>query len=216
MLLALDTSTPVTTVALHDGSAVVVQRTAVDAMRHGEVLAPLIEQLLAEAGTSRRELGGIAVGVGPGPFTGLRVGVVTANTLGHVLGIPVYGVCSLDAIAAATGPEVSSPFLVVTDARRKEVYWARYTGPFTRVDGPHVDRPDAIAERGWAELPVAGSGAELYPEAFGPRVGPRDPSAGVLAGLVAQGRAPTLDPIPLYLRRPDASPPGIRKPVSRH
>lgn len=231
MLLALDTSTPATTVALHDGSAVVVERTTVDAMRHGEVLAPVIEQLLADAGTSRRQLGGIAVGVGPGPFTGLRVGVVTASTLGHVLGIPVYGVCSLDVVAAGVDPTTvadraaaetaagegrARPFLVVTDARRKEVYWARYTDPFTRVDGPHVDRPVTIADRGLVDTPVAGRGAELYPDVFGRPIQPLDPSAGVLAGLVARGQARTLDPIPLYLRRPDARPPGGRKAVSRH
>src|SRR5512142_1987226 len=97
-------------------------------MKHGEQLAPLIEQALAQAGAGRQDLTAIAVGVGPGPFTGLRVGLVTARTLGFVLDIPVRGVCSLDVLAveAADSGAVSGHFVVATDARRKEVYLASY------------------------------------------------------------------------------------------
>ena len=99
MLLAFDTATPLVTVALHDGERVVAEHTSEQPMKHGEHLAPLIARAMEDAGIVRQDLTAIAVGVGPGPFTGLRVGVVTARTLGYVLEIPVYGVCSLDAIA---------------------------------------------------------------------------------------------------------------------
>ncbi len=99
MLLAFDTSSPTVTVAVHDGSEVVAEAASSSTMRHGEQLAPLVERVLGEAGTTPRELTALAVGVGPGPFTGLRVGLVTARTMAHVLDVPVYGVCSLDVLA---------------------------------------------------------------------------------------------------------------------
>ena len=99
MLLALDTSTPAVTVAVHDGNRIVAESTIVDARRHTELTGPAIVGVLSSAGVDRRELTEIAVGVGPGPFTGLRIGLVTARMLGHVLGIPVHGVCSLDVVA---------------------------------------------------------------------------------------------------------------------
>ena len=101
MLLALDTATPAVTVAVADGATVLADATAVDPRRHGELLAPAVESVLRTAGVDRRELTAIAVGTGPGPFTGLRVGLVTARTLGHALGIPVLGVCTLDVLALA-------------------------------------------------------------------------------------------------------------------
>jgi tRNA threonylcarbamoyladenosine biosynthesis protein TsaB len=213
LLLAFDTATPAVTVALSDGSEVLSSSTTVDARRHGELLAPGIETVLREAGADRRDLTDIAVGVGPGPFTGLRVGLVTARTLGHVLAIPVHGVCTLDVLAAAA--EIDRPaasgrtFLVATDARRKEVYWARYADRLTRVDGPCVDRPTDIAT---TDL-VVGRGARLYPDAFPHAAGPDDPTAGDLALLVAARRVRLLAPEPLYLRRPDVAEPGARKSV---
>ena len=100
LLLGLDTATPAVTVALHDGGQPLAQLVTVDAHRHAELLAPAIAKVIADGGASPRDLTGIVVGVGPGPYTGLRVGVVTARVLGAALGIPVYGVCSLDVIAA--------------------------------------------------------------------------------------------------------------------
>ena len=212
MLLAFDTATPAVTVALHDGERVVASKTTVDAMRHGELLAPAITALLDEAWVRREELTGIAVGVGPGPFTGLRVGLVTARTLALALGIPVYGVCTLDvlAIEAVDAGVVDGAFLVATDARRKEVYWAAYDGQGVRIDGPHVDKPATVA----TDRRVVGRGGLLYPEAFPHVVGPEHPSAGVLAQVVTDERAELLDPEPLYLRRPDAMTPGKPKRVS--
>jgi tRNA threonylcarbamoyladenosine biosynthesis protein TsaB len=126
VLLALDTATPAVTVAVADGERVLAERTTVDARRHGELLAPAIEAVLREAGVDRRDLTRIGVGVGPGPFTGLRVGLVTARTLGAVLGLEVLGVCSLDVLAL--GARLTGEYRVVTDARRREVHWAAYDG----------------------------------------------------------------------------------------
>jgi tRNA threonylcarbamoyladenosine biosynthesis protein TsaB len=217
VLLAFDTATPLVTVALHrsggeDDDAVVVELTAERAMKHAEQLAPLIDRALGEAGVVRQDLTSIAVGVGPGPFTGLRVGLVTARTLGFALEIPVYGVCSLDVLAveAAASGAVSGEFVVATDARRKEVYLARYAEGGARLDGPVVGRPADLA----TGAPVVGPGGELYPASFPNRVGPTAPSAGWLARAVAEERVELRDPEPLYLRRPDAEAPHTPKRVS--
>jgi tRNA threonylcarbamoyladenosine biosynthesis protein TsaB len=208
VLLAFDTATPAVTVALHDGEKVVGSHLSVDAMRHGELLAPGIVAVLDEAWVPQQDVTAVAVGVGPGPFTGLRVGLVTARTLGAALQIPVYGVCTLDVLAveAVDSHVVDVPFVVATDARRKEVYWAFYDVDGNRLDGPHVSKPADVA----TDKPVVGRGALLYPEAFPNAVGPEYPSASVLAGIVTDERAELLDPEPLYLRRPDAA--AVHKP----
>lgn len=202
MLLAFDTATAQVTVALHDGTEVVAQERSERSMKHAEMLAPLIESVLASAGVSPAELTKIGVGVGPGPFTGLRVGIVTARTMGFALDIPVLGVCSLDVVAleAVETGTVRGPFQVAADARRKEVYFATY-GPFgDRFTGPIVDVPSTFHNH----VLTVGEGAELYPNAFPESAGPLRPSAAWLArGLVAD-RFEILDPEPLYLRRPDA------------
>ena len=213
VLLAFDTATPYVTVAVHDGEIVVAERRSDQRMRHGEQLAPLIEAVLADAGIVRQDLTAIAVGIGPGPFTGLRVGLVTARTLAFVLELPVYGVCSLDVVAleAALGDRpLGVDFTVTTDARRKEVYLATYDDRGRRLDGPDVVRPEDAATDG----PVAGEGARLYPEAFPDPREPVLPSAGWLARAVAEELAELHDPEPLYLRRPDAVAPGAPKRVS--
>jgi len=205
VLLAFDTATPFVSVAVHNGSDVVAEAVSNQPMRHGEQLAPLIELVLAEAGLVRQALTAIGVGVGPGPFTGLRVGLVTARTLGFVLEIPVYGVCSLDVLAveAVDSGAVTGEFVVATDARRKEVYLASYDDSGRRLDGPEVVRPQSAA----TDLPVVGEGAALYPEAFPRAVGPRRPSAAWLAQVLGDERAEITDPEPLYLRRPDTAAP---------
>ena len=209
LLLGLDTATPAVTVAVCDGTRVLAESSAPDDRRHGELLAPAIEAALGEAGITSADLDGIAVGVGPGPFTGLRVGLVTARMLGAVLGVPVHGVCTLDALALAA--RIDGPFRVATDARRKEVYWAAYdrSADLARIDGPHVSKPAEVAWDG----PVVGQGAQLYPGAFPDGRDPVRPSAAALCRWVDEGR-PTLEPEPLYLRRPDATEPtGVRKRV---
>ena len=212
MLLAFDTATPLVTVALHDGADVVAEASAAHPMRHGEQLAPLIDRVMSQVGVVRQDLTAVGVGVGPGPFTGLRVGLVTARTLGFVLEIPVYGLCTLDVVAveAADTGTVAGDFVVATDARRKEVYLAWYAASGRRLDGPVVIRPaEAVTD-----LPVAGEGARLYPDAFPHAVEPSRPSAGWLARALAEERAELFDPEPLYLRRPDADAPGPPKPVT--
>lgn len=194
-LLALDTATPFVVVAACDGERG-FERVCETPMKHGEQLAPLIQQVLGDAGWSPSDLTGIVVGVGPGPFTGLRVGLVTARTLGFALGIPVRGFCTLDAFAIDAA--VDGPFTVVTDARRREVYLATYDG--RRTSGPEVVRPADAVTVGT----VVGPGTELYPHVFGEVRGPMRPSALTMALAVARGDVEPLPPEPLYLRRPDA------------
>lgn len=213
----MDTATPAVTVALHDGTSVVAETGQVDARRHGELLLPAVDRVLAEAGVKLDAVTDVAVGVGPGPYTGLRVGLVTAAAFGSALSVPVHGLCTLDALAYAAGLDgVEGPFAVATDARRKEVYWARYEDSRTRAGEPAVDRPADIADR-LAGLSVVGAGALLYPEAFPDARGPEHVSAGALASLAAErlaaGDAP-LPPQPLYLRRPDAQVPKNYKVVT--
>jgi len=233
VLLALDTSTASITVCVYDedDDVVLAARDGLGPMKHGELLAPAIADSLAEAGLARQDLTAIVVGVGPGPYTGLRVGVVTARTLGYALDIPVYGVCSLDALArAAVAEGLSEPFVVTTDARRKELFWASYDESGARLDGPFVARPvdlpaDVLANpgadpdgpdgsTGSTGRPVVGAGPTLYPTLFARPRGPRDPVAADLARLVAAEAAELVDPEPVYLRRPDAVAPGKPKPVS--
>lgn len=219
LLLALDTATPAVTVALHDGDHVLAHADTVDARRHGELLLPSVDRVLDEAGRKVAEVTHLVAGIGPGPYTGLRVGLATAEAFGAALGIPVYGVCTLDALAYATGLE--TPFVVATDARRKEVYWARYTDFRTRATDPAVDRPADIAEA-VAGVPAVGAGAVLYAgtltavrEDLPPHV-----SASALAELAVERL--TADPSgagfprprPLYLRRPDAQVPKNYKVVT--
>jgi tRNA threonylcarbamoyladenosine biosynthesis protein TsaB len=220
LVLGFDTATAAVSVALQDRDRVAGQACAIDARRHAELLVPMIAKVMADAGVARGDLDAIAVGVGPGPFTGLRVGVVTARVLGSVLGIPVHGVCSLDVIAAsAASAAAGREFLVASDARRREVYWARYDAAGRRVAGPLVGPASSIP--GATELPVAGAGGRLYPEAFGQVIGPDYPDARTLCRIVADsmvagpaGWAPLLAPEPLYLRRPDAREPGPPKRVT--
>ncbi|MBM4795237.1 tRNA (adenosine(37)-N6)-threonylcarbamoyltransferase complex dimerization subunit type 1 TsaB [Streptomyces sioyaensis] len=221
LLLALDTATPAVTVALHDGSGVLAESRQVDARRHGELLLPAVDRVLAEAGRKLDAVSDIVVGVGPGPYTGLRVGLVTAATFGAVLGVPVHGLCTLDGLAHASG--LTEPFVVATDARRKEVYWARYEPgatprPATRLTEPAVDRPADIADE-VAGVPAVGAGALLYDTVFTGvrRDGPEHQSAAALAALAAQKLAAgeeMLPPQPLYLRRPDAQVPANYKVVT--
>ncbi|MBO9523012.1 MAG: tRNA (adenosine(37)-N6)-threonylcarbamoyltransferase complex dimerization subunit type 1 TsaB [Nocardioidaceae bacterium] len=199
MLLAFDTATPHVTVALHDGTEVVATYGSTESMRHGEMLAPGIAAVLADAGAISADVTAIAVGVGPGPFTGLRVGLVTARTMSLALGIPAYGVCSLDVLAAEAMDLGLDDFVVATDARRKEVYLASYAEG-ARVEGPSVVKPADAA----TDAVVVGRGGLLYPEAFPNTRGPEHPSAAVLADVVVNERFELLDPEPLYLRRPDA------------
>jgi tRNA threonylcarbamoyl adenosine modification protein YeaZ len=239
MRLALDTSTTWSSIALID-DGVAVALADIDGVNPGEIVVSRIDQLLKSADVDRSALTGIVVGVGPGPYTSTRVGVAIARTLGFALGIDVVGVCSHDAIAAefvASGSHANGrDFVVATDARRREVYWARYGASGSRCEGPAVAKPTQLLD-GHADLTWVGNGLERYPElvaAAGLTVlPPAHPSAQWLVHVAASawaagqrvpavgpeladhdsGAAAPFDenqrlfaPIPLYLRRPDAVP----------
>ncbi len=215
--MVLDSATPAVTAALAllrpDRVEILARRVSVDARAHGELLAPGIHGVLWDADVKPAELAAIVAGLGPGPFTGLRVGLVTAAALGHGLGIPTYGVCSLDGL----GWHQPGTVLAATDARRKELYWALYTDG-ERIAGPAVDKPDEVAARAaaaGAERAV-GDGATKYPLDL-PTDEPRYPRPEALAALATdrvRSRQPSEPLTPLYLRRPDATPPSQpRKPV---
>ena len=220
LLLAIDTATSAITVALHDGQSVLAESATLDSRRHGEFVAPAMAEVLAKAGHSAADVTAVVSGTGPGPFTGLRVGLVTARTFAFACGIPVFGLCSLDVMAheawLAGEIRTGQSCVVATDARRKEVYWARYEVTVhgaMRRGAPMVAKAAAIATevRG---VSVIGRGALLYAESFGPRVGPLDVSAGALADLAARMIRAGDDlaaPEPMYLRRPDATPRAPRK-----
>ena len=200
LVLGIDTSTCVS-VGLADGERVLARRLVGDTRSHVELLAGTVAQVVAQAGVKLSELERIGVGVGPGPFTGLRVGIATARVLGVALGVPVTGVCGLDVIAGYVPS--TGPFLVVSDARRQEVYWARYDASGLRVAGPFVGAPSSLPE-----LPGFGPALAVYPElARGGAV------MGVDAGWLAAhlDMAPDVGLEPLYLRQPDAEVASTRK-----
>ena len=210
-MLAIDTSTSMVGAALlGDGSDPVTAR-AEGPRAQTELLAPLVEQVLARAGVGASDLTHVAVGTGPGPFTGLRVGMVTAVTMGHALAIPVHGVCSLDVLAEQAAARTGGDLLVATDARRREVYWARYVasdGHARRTTDPAVDRPADLPADVRA-LPTAGRGPVLYPEVLTAGMGEPelldvDPAALGLLALRRLGQGVEMPVEPLYLRRPDA------------
>ncbi|GAS89765.1 tRNA (adenosine(37)-N6)-threonylcarbamoyltransferase complex dimerization subunit type 1 TsaB [Mycolicibacterium brisbanense] len=200
-LLTIDTATPAVSAGVvrraDDGTATTLaERVTVDPRAHAEQLTPNVLGALSDAGLTVADLGGVVVGCGPGPFTGLRVGMASAAAFGHALGVPVHGVCSLDAIGVRTSGEV----LVVTDARRREVYWARYRDG-VRVDGPAVNAP--------ADVPAGADRVAGSPEHAAlfdlPRLEPVYPTPDGLVAAVGDWAEPA-PLIPLYLRRPDAKP----------
>ncbi|TKJ34533.1 tRNA (adenosine(37)-N6)-threonylcarbamoyltransferase complex dimerization subunit type 1 TsaB [Blastococcus sp. CCUG 61487] len=209
LVLALDTATPTLVAGVArwspDGVDVLAERAVPSGTRHAELLTPAIEAVLADAGLALAEVQAMVTGLGPGPFTGLRVGIVTAAALADARGLPVVGVCSLDAIG-------SGARTVVTDARRKEVYWAAYDGRGARVDGPGVVRPEELGRPG----PFVGD------PAFAARLDAQvEPAEVTTAGLLRAAAPQLADPssaaplVPLYLRRPDATPPAAIKAVSQ-
>lgn len=209
LVLALDTATPTLVAGVArwsaDGAEVLAERAVPSGTKHAELLTPAIRAALDDAGVPLADVGAVVTGLGPGPFTGLRVGIVTAAALADARGLPVIGVCSLDAVG-------SGARTVVTDARRKEVYWAAYDAAGARVEGPSVVRPEELGRPG----PFAGD------PAFAERLGAAVERAEVTtAGLLRAAGPQLVDPssaaplVPLYLRRPDAVPPTAIKAVTR-
>jgi tRNA threonylcarbamoyl adenosine modification protein YeaZ len=217
LVLAIDTATPAVTAGVveltADGITQRSARVAHDARKHAELLMPAVLDACAEAGVELRDLDAVVTGSGPGPFTGLRVGMVTAAALGDALDIPVHGVCSLDAIAVDAA---GVPLLVVIDARRREVYWAAYDADGLRIAGPEVAQASAVVERidGLGAIAAAGGSAA---EVGLPVRAPASPSPAGLVAVAADTLVAGIAPgplEPLYLRRPDAAPPGVRKRVT--
>ncbi|MEE1651979.1 tRNA (adenosine(37)-N6)-threonylcarbamoyltransferase complex dimerization subunit type 1 TsaB [Brachybacterium sp. J144] len=221
MLLGIDTSGAVSVAVAREGEVLAV-RTDTRARHHDEVLLALVDETLQAAGASRTELTGVVAGRGPGPFTGLRVGLVSARTIASVLQVPLYGLCSLDALAhqALAAHPGAEPLTVgvALDARRREVYHARYRraedGRLERIDGPAVAAPaDVTADLTACDL-LVGSGTALYPDLL-PAT---DPLEHVDAGHLLRAAVERLaagedlsDTAPLYLREPDAAKPTARK-----
>lgn len=212
---------------------VVANFASADTRSHAEVLAPGVASLFTDPVTEGPALDAIVVGTGPGPFTGLRSGIAVARTLSFTWGVPLYGMMSLDALAhqvfdapafrdgRAVGPLAMSNFVIATDARRKEVYWARYSASAQLLDGPHVSAASEISGG-----QVFGAGAGLYADVLSsngctvePRFENEQPSAvelgrAAVRRITAAGSleaAGLLDSTPLYLRESDAKVPGPRK-----
>lgn len=236
MLLAIDSSAGASVAVIHDGQILASWRTA-ETNTHAEVLASAVQRALAEAGVGGPELEGVVVGVGPGPFTGLRVGLALAHSLAEVWRKPLHGICSLDSLALrAAAQGLTGEFLAASDARRREIYWAQYrvqshetsgsasaagnspvagSGPAVSLqdlNGPHVS---AAAEA--PALPALGAGVGLYADqmqlAEGLSGGADQwlPDAEELAQLADSGAAQLREPLPLYLRESDAKVPQQMK-----
>jgi len=207
VLLAIDTSAGTSVAVVDRDAGVLAEFFENDTRRHAEVIGSLIVAALAEAGVAVTDLSGVAVGMGPGPFTGLRVGIAGARAFAFGAGKPVVPVVSHDAIAfgafgggSATAVPLANPepLLVVTDARRREVYWSAYTGldelglP-VRVSGPGLVRPDDLAET----VPDFGRFTRLDAEVVSAA------SIGLLAESLYANKRPFAGSDALYLRSPD-------------
>ena len=173
-VLALDTSAAVAVALTDDAGAVLAQRSDPQPRHHAELLTPMVAAVLAEAGVDRRELTSVVVGTGPAPFTGLRVGLVTARTLALALGIPALGVPSLDAVALRASRVLppGTDVLVATDARRREVYWSLYrlveAGGIEVLVPPEVAAAaDVAADPRTTGALAVGHGALLYADVLG-------------------------------------------------
>ena len=216
-LLAIDASATASAAVVLSGE-VLARFSTTETNTHAEVLAPAVQQVMREANVAAADLEAVVAGVGPGPFTGLRAGLVTARSLAFAWGLDVHGVMSLDAIAHPAAEDAwrrgADEFVVATDARRREVYWAHYShvgGQFQRLHGPFVTAPADVTP-----LPVYGAGGGLYPDVLSsvPEFRTAVPDAGALGlvGELALRRGRGLLPVqPLYLRESDAKVPGPRK-----
>jgi tRNA threonylcarbamoyl adenosine modification protein YeaZ len=197
LVLALDTST-VVNVGLAQGQRVLATASVADQMAHAEQLMPLISDCLDDAGVRPDDLGRLIVGLGPGPFTGLRVGVATAHVLSYALQLELRGVCSLDVFAAQFAGASAGDFVVATDAKRREVYWAHYGADGVRLGEPRVSQPGDVPRQ-----PTIGPAADLYKDQLQAVPGPRAMDPGMLATRGAM--LPDAGHEPLYLRHPDAT-----------
>ncbi len=218
MLLAIDTSAG-TSVAVVDPSTgqQLASRSTDDSRRHAEVIGPFLAEVLTEAGVTPAEVTGVVAGMGPGPFTGLRVGIAAARTFAAARGVPFLPLVSHDAVAAdqpqtdqpQTDQPPTGPFVVLTDARRREVYWSAYDADGVRVAGPGLAKPADLDEAIRASRPEAVTWERVTAVAI-----PAWRLGALAAERLASG-APFADDTPLYLRDPDVTMPGAPKRVVR-
>lgn len=177
--LTIDTATAATIVALLDGEEVLFQDSHDGATDHGRAISELVARALALGPQPNQ----VIVGMGPGPYTGLRIGIAFARSFALAREIPVIGICSLDAI------EVNEDsYIAAIDARRKEIYWARYQDGL-RVEGPSVSKPDEVANFVIDQFPSPIKMVQLAKSEY-----------------ISE---------PLYLRRPDAVPPSAKPPSAK-
>ncbi|WP_040517543.1 tRNA (adenosine(37)-N6)-threonylcarbamoyltransferase complex dimerization subunit type 1 TsaB [Gordonia neofelifaecis] len=211
-VLAVDTATSAVVTGVVElnadgGVTTLAERVVTDQRRHAEVLTSLMRDVLAEAGIAGADLDAVVVGCGPGPFTGLRVGMATGAAYADALGVPAYGVCTLDAIDGTVPAPDTGARLVLTDARRREVYWAIYDAG-VRVSGPGVDAPDSlvaqVADRGLSDVLGESRFTERFGFAGADLVTPTAASLTAVAAADVLAKAPAEPLAPLYLRRPDA------------
>jgi tRNA threonylcarbamoyladenosine biosynthesis protein TsaB len=216
--LAMDTSGDEASVALvrddSDGREVLASEVLSSGMRHGVELFPALERLLKGASVPPRGVALVAVGLGPGSYTGLRVGITAARAFAYATGAELLGVPSCDAWAAASPPS-ARPLAVVLDARTRAVYLAIYESTpegWSRRSGPELLDPGIAASRIPADATLVGDGVAAYASAFAGRASAASPSradASEVAGLAlrrfARGEHDAIEAVvPLYLRRPDA------------
>jgi len=204
VILAIDTSVGIS-IAIHDGEKTIAQRTTIEHGQQGEHTADYLNQLLVDTGCAPGDIKQVVVGVGPGPFTGLRVGIATAVTFAHALQIPVNGLCSLDAVGFMTDGEC----IAISDARRKELYWARYLDGM-RISDPSVGTAQVLL-RDYPNAQFVGPAAKLYPEIISAEY--VELRAACLADLLAKNLGQIQDVVPMYLRKPDAVEPTHQKTV---
>jgi tRNA threonylcarbamoyl adenosine modification protein YeaZ len=201
VLLAIDTSAG-TSVALVDPGTrePLAVRETDDTRRHAEVIGPFLAEVFSAAGRTPAEVSAVVAGMGPGPFTGLRVGIAAARTFADARGVPCLPVVSHDAVAV----EHDGPLVVLTDARRREVYWSAYDADGVRVAGPGLAKPadlDAVlgAHASWTRVTSATVPAWRL---------------GALAADRLASASPFAEDAPLYLRDPDVTMPGAPKRVA--
>ncbi|RKR75472.1 tRNA (adenosine(37)-N6)-threonylcarbamoyltransferase complex dimerization subunit type 1 TsaB [Frondihabitans australicus] len=229
MLLAIDTSSGTSVAVVDRDGGVLAEVTETDTRRHAEVIGESIASCLDTAGVAPRDLSAVIAGMGPGPFTGLRVGIAAARAFAFGAGKPCLPLVSHDAVAferlgglaratgAAAEGSVPGPLLVVTDARRREVYWSAYTGLDAeglpvRLGEPGLVRPGDLDEA------LRGScGPEFVASAT--RTDPAETvvsaaALGMLGETLYAHARPFAADVPLYLRSPDVTVPGAPKRVS--
>jgi tRNA threonylcarbamoyladenosine biosynthesis protein TsaB len=221
IVVGIDTSTPQTSVAVGTENEILAKASIAGAARQ-EAVTPLLQELLHRSELSLSQVAGVAVGIGPGLFTGLRVGVETAKTLAQVTGIPIVGITSLDALAYAVR-YTSRRIAAVIDARRGEVFSAIYRavpGGVVRERGYEVHAPDRLVAELLAmpgEVLAVGNGAMLYRDVLD-EIGSRIEFASSIAAhpeaaalvelavprLLREEHDRLFDVAPVYLRKSDA------------